>query len=129
MKTVLWRLLIGIAVLSALFPIVLTAFWVGRIEGALSPTRRVEIPMCAGMETQIRESPTGYILGDVPAGATLWFFKLDLPFAQVAYFDGSSWLEGTVPAFVLEVCNGHHEHQGKDSHRGWRLPGSFRGEG
>ncbi len=109
MKTVVQKSLMGVAVLSVLFSIMLTIFWVGRIEGALAPTRRVEFPMCAGTETQIRESPTGYILGDVPAGAMLWFFKLDLPFAHVAYFDGSSWLEGTVPAFVLEVCNGHHE--------------------
>ncbi len=129
MKKVVWKLLIGAAVLSALFPIMLTAFWVGRIDGALSPVRRVEIPMCANRETQIRESPTGYILGDVPAGAMLWFLKLDLPFAHVAYFDGSSWLEGTVPAFVLEVCNDHHEQQGKDPRREWHLPGRFRNEG
>ncbi len=117
MKTVR-RLLIGAGAISTLSLIVLTAFWVGRIDGALSPTRQVEIPMCAGSDTQIRESPTGYVLGDVPAGAMLWFLKLDLPFAQVAYFDGSSWLEGTIPAFVLEVCNGHsHEQQGKDSRR------------
>lgn len=107
MKTVVRRVLMGAAVLSALFPITLTAFWVGRIDGALSPTRRVEIPMCTSDKTQIRESPTGYILDDVPAGAMLWFLRLDLPFAHVAYFDGSSWLEGTVPAFVLEICNGH----------------------
>lgn len=88
----------------ALFLIALTAFWMGRIDGALNPVRRAEIPMCAGSETQVRESPTGYILANVPAGALLWFIKLELPFAQVAYFDGSDWLEGTVPAYVLEVC-------------------------
>ena len=102
---VITRLAIVTGVVTVLLSIVLTAFWMGRIEGMLSPVRQVEIPLCAGSETQVRASPTGYILGDVPAGAMLWFLKLDLPFAHVAYFNGSAWLEGTVPAFILEVCN------------------------
>lgn len=86
--------------------IALGAFWLGRIDGALAPARQMDIPMCANGDTQVRESPTGYILANVPAGALLWFLKLDVPFAHVAYFDGSAWIEGTVPAFILEVCNG-----------------------
>jgi hypothetical protein len=84
----------------------LTSFWVGRLAGSLAPVRSYEIPMCAGYETDVRKSPTGYVLGHVPAGAMVWFVKLDLPFANVAYYDGSAWVEGTVTATALEVCEG-----------------------
>ena len=106
---IVWRLLVSVAAAVFFSLIVLTAFWVGRIEGALSPVRQVQIPMCTEFATHLRESPTGYIVGDVPAGSMIWLLKLDLPFAQVAYFNGSSWLEGTVSASVLEVCNGRDE--------------------
>lgn len=80
------------------------AFYMGKLEGALNPSWTAEKAMCIRQDVDIRESPTGYVIGEIPAGEMVWFMKLDLPFAYVAYFDGSAWLEGTIPAFVLDLC-------------------------
>jgi len=80
------------------------SFYVGRIYGALDPLRTYEIPMCVTHSTQLRESPTGYVNANIPADATIWFRKLELPFAHVSYFDGKSWIDGTLTASILEVC-------------------------
>ncbi len=103
--SILWRVLIVLAALVALASLVLSAYWIGKLEGALNPVRDAERVMCVNRDVNIHESPTGYILGKVPAGSTLWFVRLDLPFAYVAYYDGSTWLEGTVTATVLELCD------------------------
>lgn len=81
-----------------------TAYLMGRLAGALDPVRNFERPMCVAGKTAIRANPTGYIIGQVPAGEMVWFVKLDLPFAQVAYYDGSAWIEGTITATSLIVC-------------------------
>ena len=101
----LGRGLIVFSVLVALAALVITAFLTGKIQGALNPVRNVEKPMCVGREVDIRQTPTGYIIGKVPAGSMVWFTKLDLPFAYVAFYDGVQWLEGSITASVLEVCN------------------------
>lgn len=90
--------------LVILIAVVMAAFYAGRLAGALDPERRYEIPMCAAYETDVRANPTGYIIGHVPAGSTIWFMQLELPFARVAYYDGSAWLEGTITATALQVC-------------------------
>jgi hypothetical protein len=102
--SILLRGLISLIILGALSLLSLSAFWVGKLEGALNPASNAEKIMCVSREVDIRQSPTGYVIGTVPAGSSLWFIKLDLPFAYVAYYDGSAWLEGSVTASVLELC-------------------------
>lgn len=104
MKTNLFRILFMLIALSAISVLVFIAFQMGRLEGALNPAWTAERAMCVSQDVEIRESPTGYVVGDIPAGELVWFFKLDLPFAHVAYYDGSTWLEGTIPAFMLALC-------------------------
>jgi hypothetical protein len=104
MKKLLMRGLIMLMLLSAFAAMIVIAFWVGKLEGALNPAWTTEKQMCVSQDVDIRESPTGYVIGTVPAGSALWFIKLELPFAHVVYFDGSAWLQGTVTAFVLELC-------------------------
>lgn len=93
-----------ISVVTAVSLLTATAFFVGRLDGALNPSWTAEKAMCVNQDVAIRESPIGYVVGAVPAGEMVWFFRLDLPFAHIAYYNGSEWLEGTVPAFVLELC-------------------------
>lgn len=101
---ILGRGLIVLAVLVALAALVITAFLTGKIQGALDPVRNAEKPMCVSHEVDIRQSPTGYIIGKVPAGSMVWFTRLDLPFAYIAFYDGEQWLEGSITASVLEAC-------------------------
>ncbi len=103
---ILWRVLITFLVMAAATALVLGAYWMGEIHGALDPVRKVAYPMCVSRDVNIRESPTGYVLGHIPAGSMVWFTRLDLPFAYVAYYDGSGWLEGSITSSVLEVCSG-----------------------
>lgn len=98
------RGLIVLAILSALADEIISAFWLGRLNGALNPVRSTEKMLCVNREVDIRQSPTGYVIGTVAAGESLWFIKLDLPFAYVAYYDGSAWLEGSITASALELC-------------------------
>lgn len=100
----LGRGLISLAILVALAALVITAFLTGKIQGALNPVRNAEKPMCVNREVDIREAPTGYVIGTVPAGSMVWFMRLDLPFAYVSFYDGVQWLEGSITASVLEVC-------------------------
>lgn len=104
MKTNLFRVLFMLIALSAIGALVFIAFQIGRLDGALNPSWTAEKAMCVRQEVDIRESPTGYVIGEIPTGEMVWFMKLELPFAYVAYFDGSAWLEGTIPAFVLDLC-------------------------
>lgn len=98
------RILYWVVLLITLSALMLITFWAGRLVGALNPTRSFERPMCTAYETAVRESATGYVLSTVPAGSMVWFVKLDLPFALVAYYDGSAWIEGAVTANALVVC-------------------------
>jgi len=100
------RALIIVATMCALVFLALTSFWMGRLAGALAPVRTIERPMCMVRDVGLRESPTGYVISQIPEGSMVWFLKLDLPFAYVAYYDGSAWLEGSVTASVLDVCEG-----------------------
>lgn len=92
------------ALVGGFVAMIMTAYWMGKLAGAFDPARSYEIPMCAAYETDVRMSPTGYVLSHVPAGEMVWFTKMDLPFAHVAYYDGSAWHEGTITATALEVC-------------------------
>lgn len=103
-KVVFYRILIIVLFLAILILSATTAFHMGRLSGALNPAWTAEKAMCVNQDVDIRESPTGYVIGIVPAGEMVWFIKLSLPFAHVAYYDGTTWLEGTVSAFVLGVC-------------------------
>jgi hypothetical protein len=104
MKKLFVRGLSMLVITGALVAMIMTAFWLGKLEGGLNPAWTTEKMMCVSQEVDIRESPTGYVIGTAPAGSALWFVKLDLPFAHVAYYDGSTWLEGTVTASWLELC-------------------------
>lgn len=103
-KVVFLRILIVMVISAILALLTLTAFYMGKLEGALNPAWTAEKAMCVSHDVDVRESPIGYVIGRVPAGEMLWFIKLELPFAHVAYYNGYTWLKGTVPAFVLEVC-------------------------
>lgn len=103
-KVIVLRILIGLALSAVIASLVVTAFFMGKLTGALNPAWTAEKAMCVSQGVDIRESPIGYVIGKVPAGEIVWFSKLDLPFAHVVYYDGNMWLEGTVPAFVLDVC-------------------------
>jgi hypothetical protein len=98
------RLLLVLALGVCMASMLVSAYFLGKLNGALDPLRSYEVPMCVAYDTHIRADPTGYILGDVPAGTMVWFTKLDLPFAHVAFYDGNSWLEGTVTATAIEAC-------------------------
>ena len=94
------------AIMAGFAAMIMSAYWIGQMDGAFDPARSYEIPMCVQYETNVREAPTGYVLGHVPAGAMVWFLKLELPFAHVAYYNGSAWVEGTITASALVVCGG-----------------------
>lgn len=103
-KVIVLRILIGLALSAVIASLVVTAFFMGKLTGALNPAWTAEKAMCVSRITDIRGTPTGYVIGKVPAGEMVWFLKLDLPFAHIAYYDGTTWLEGAIPAFVLDVC-------------------------
>lgn len=104
MKKILYHAFMTLAMISALTALGLSCYWLGHLDGALDPAREVERAMCLNRETALRESPTGYILTTIPADAQIWLMDLDLPFAHVAYYEGGSWIEGTITASALEVC-------------------------
>lgn len=95
---------LALIILLAIAGVASTTFYMGRLAGALNPAWTAEKAMCVNQDVDIRQSPTGYVMSNVPAGEMVWFLKLELPFAHIAYYDGSTWLVGTVSAFVLEVC-------------------------
>ena len=103
-KAIVLRIATAVMLLIALAAMIIAAFSVGKLEGALNPAWTAEKVMCVNRDVDIRQSPTGYVIGTVPAGSAFWFIKLELPFAHVAYYDGSAWLEGTVTALALELC-------------------------
>lgn len=98
------RSMMILALLAGVVAMIITAYTLGEISGALDPLRSYEVPMCVVGETDIRETPTGYVIGHVPADGLVWFVKLDLPFAKVAFYDGQKWLDGTVTATALVPC-------------------------
>lgn len=103
--SIIFRVLTVLALIATLATSWVSAFWLGELRGALDPVRNVNLPMCVSRDANIRESPTGYVLGHVSTGSMVWFTRLDLPFAYVAYYDGSAWLEGSITASALEVCS------------------------
>lgn len=98
------RSMMILALLVGLAAMIITAYTLGEISGALDPLRSYEVPMCVVGETDIRTDPIGYVIGTVPAGGLVWFVKLEIPFAHVSFYDGQEWLDGTVTATALDIC-------------------------
>jgi hypothetical protein len=82
---------------------ILVAFTVGqKTQLQADPTPAAFV--CTYRPTEIRESPTGYIIVRVASGSQVIIDRIDAPFAYVSYFDGKQWIEGTVTASYLGVC-------------------------
>lgn len=99
MKKIVW-VLIMVLWLSSIFG----SFVLGqKITQHQEPLNVATI--CTVRNTEIRESPTGYIIIRIARGSELWVREMDAPFAYVSYFDGEQWIEGSVTASYLGRCD------------------------